>query len=161
VSEPFVARKSVWRLFLLAAGIAGFVSLGLWKVGTFGAVPPFPLEPGKLFWWFFSLLSCACLVVIVLEIIMGPSERVRVDAEGFLVRSLFRTDRYSWGDVERLEIVRIGGRRHLAFSLHEPTAFSKRMRFFGFRDGIISLAGTNRRLTELVKAVKEFRPVDG
>jgi hypothetical protein len=89
-------RPSPWKMLALLAISAGFV----WMALVIG-------ERHPLLAWscggFFGLCGMVALVSLVPD-----ANRLRLDADGLEIRSLFRSTRYAWRDIARFGPTRVG-----------------------------------------------------
>jgi hypothetical protein len=64
--------------------------------------------------WFVAVLFGLGSLVFALQLLPGSSYLL-LEPDGFTVRTLYRSQKYGWAEVERFGVTRIGGNKTVAF----------------------------------------------
>lgn len=163
----FVARNSRWRLTLLFLGAVGFVAIGLWMGGAFGAPPGSARYPdavvfavGWLGVMFFGLCAIAALGRL-----FGPSEQLKIDRSGVRYKG-WSGELIPWSEIVDVTTWSGKGQKAMILHLRDRARFPGRglsamlaraNRMFTGGDIFISLAGTDRSFDEAMSAIERFR----
>lgn len=140
-AESFVAYPSRWRRGLLALLSLGFVTLGLWMVGTFGPVPTsrrYPYMETLIIGWVCLIFFGLCAAAYVPKLI-ETGEQLRIDASGIRF-SQWSHLTIPWEEISGITNWSYRRSRFIVLHLSHPE------RFPGKGLGAL-LAGTNRRMT--------------
>ena len=165
--ESFVAYPSRWRRALLALLGLGFVTLGLWMVGSFGPVPTssrYPYTETLIIGWACLIFFGLCTIAIVSKL-FETGEQLRIDAEGIRYSQWSHTT-IPWSEIS--DVARWSYRRSKFIVLHlrHPSSFPGKglaafmagaNRKLTGGDICISLAGTDRRYDEAMLAIDRYR----
>lgn len=111
-----VLKPSPKRWILLLALSLGFVALGVAILPTHPTLAWFEIG-------FFGL----CAVLGAMNLLPGASH-LRLDADGFEVRTLFRARRFAWADIARFGAAQIGLNRMVGWDFVADHAGNERMR---------------------------------
>lgn len=147
----FVARVSRWRTGLLIALGLGFIALGIWLIE----------RPGPTVFGWLAVVVFGSLVLMHMRELFRTGPVLEIDERGLLWRRWSDT-RIPWTEIERVALRAPRGQQYLCVWLGDRHTYrSTRLigllswvnRLFGLGDFMLSPAGTDRKLDELVKAI--------
>jgi hypothetical protein len=87
----------------------------------------FMIRDGEALGWFPLVFFGLCTLVLALDLIPGASY-LKLDPEGFTVRSLFRSSWIAWGEIEGFAPGRVGANRGVVFDLVPGSKRAPRLR---------------------------------
>lgn len=111
---PLVLRRSVMKWLKVLAASAGFVALGsamIWWPENFDSKTP------PVIAWVMVAFFGLGLPISIIQLLPGAAD-LTLDAEGFIMRNLFRRSSCRWSDVSAFATVQIGGQDSVAFNRH-------------------------------------------
>jgi hypothetical protein len=79
--------------------------------------------------WFCLAFFSLCALIFLVQLVPGASY-LKLDAQGFTVRSLFRSTSYTWSEIVAFAPGRVGGNRGVVFNLTPDSERQRRLRRF-------------------------------
>jgi len=168
--NDFVAHWSRWRLARLILLGVGFVLLGLWMIGAFGAPPTsrnYPPDLVLFMGWAGIIFFGLCCVVIVSRF-FSKREQLRIGPAG--IRYAVRSDQtIPWREIVGIGTWNSAGQKSIILHLRDPASFPARgiaSIFAGANrkitggDVSISLTGTDSEFDDAMSAIARFQPVE-
>lgn len=101
--NTLILRPSKIRTGLILALTLAFTVIGGWMV-----------HGHRRGGWFAAIVFGLGSLVCALQLLPGSSYLL-LEPDGFTVRTLYRSQRYGWAEVERFGVTRIGGNKTVAF----------------------------------------------
>lgn len=165
--ESFVAYPSLWRRALLASATLGFVVLGLWMVGAFGAVPTSNRNSytASLIKGWACLIFFGPLAVAYVPKLFETGEQLRIDALG-IKYSPWSHATIPWPEISAVTNWNYKRSQFIVLHLHHPNNFPGKglaefmvgpNRMLTSGDICISLSGTDRHYDDAMIAIDRYR----
>ncbi|MFT3897333.1 MAG: STM3941 family protein [Thermomonas sp.] len=126
---PLELSPSRWKYALLLATSLGFVAIGVFLLPRGQALPA----------WGCIVFFGLCALVFAASLLPNASG-LRLDEDGFVVRSLFRSHRTQWTQVAAFRPVRIGNRTLVGFD-YAPSAAGPGTRMRGVSSALAGVEG--------------------
>lgn len=165
--DEFVAHNSRWRLALLVLASVGFVAVGLWMGGAFGAHPSSRrYSPGAIWgvgWFcvvFFGMCGCAWV-----KRIFDTGAQLQIGRSG-IRWSPWSGQIIPWSEVADVTTCSIKQQQFIVLHLRHPERFpsaglkgklQNTNRMITGGDIVISLTGTDRSFSDAMSAISHFR----
>ena len=155
---------------VLSFGSLTFVAMGLWMTGMFGSIPEttrYSADFLAVIGWICVFLFSLCGVAYTKDL-FGPSEQLRIDAEGLRWKP-WSDQIIPWAEITEIRKWEVGSQRGVDLKLRDPAQYRRAGllalianggRTFSGGDVSICLSGTNRKFDEAMAALARFRPHD-